>query len=154
MDPSEGIKAASQLAQSQYVFGVLFIILLGIGLWSIKIRFDQTDRKSEEMEDKNDLIFEKMDKLHEDRQNQLVGFMLDQKTESKEREAQLMSQNNVLMSNLQMQTSSLEEMTRTQTGMQRTQEKMQESLGNLQDSFEKIESRMEQIERQKNLNKE
>lgn len=128
MDPVTGVKTASDIAQSQYVFGILFIILLGVILWGGKILLTK--------------LLQKVEKMHEDRTSQLTRIMNDSKKESREREVQLIQHSNSLVVQLQCQTSSLEEITKTQ-------EKMQLSLNNLQESFEKIEVRIEKIENSK-----
>lgn len=148
-NPNAAIKQAETLAQNQYLFAILFLLLLGLMLWAGTIILGRLKKDNESMEDKNDAVIAKMEKMHEERQAQLMGFMNDQKADSKEREAQLMTHNNTLLVQLQSQTSSLEEITRTQASMQVTQEKMQDSLGNLQESYEKIEARIEKIEQDK-----
>ena len=150
MNPTNGVKTAEDIAQSQFVFSILFIILLGFVLWNVKLMLDRMSRENQEMEDKNDEVIEKMQMLHEARQEQLQKIIDENKQESREREAQLMTHNNTLLSQLQTQTNSLEEITRTQASMQETQEKMQRNLSDLQDSFEKIESRIEKIENKTN----
>lgn len=134
-----GVKAATELAQSQYVFGILFILLLGGVLWYMKKTFDKMQEEKKEMNAKNDAVVEKIERMHEDRQNQLNVVIESNKQESKEREAQLMTHNNTLLSQLQIQTSSLEEITRTIA-------KMQESMSDLQDNMSKIEIKVEHLE--------
>lgn len=128
MDPITGAKTATEIAQSQYVFGILFIILFAAILWGGKILLTR--------------LLQKVEEMHEERTAQLVKIYDESKVESKEREQQLFQHNNALVVQLSSQTSSLEEITRTQ-------EKMQDSLSNLQDSFEKIEARIEKIENNK-----
>lgn len=84
------------------------------------------------MEDKNDATIQKIEKLHESRQQQLQELISENKRESKEREAQLMTHNNTLLVQLQSQTASLEEINRTQA-------KMQENLNQIEIRMEKIE---------------
>lgn len=126
MNPATGVKTANDIAQSQYVFGILFIILLGVILWGGKILLTK--------------LLQRVDSMHEERTSQLTKIMDESKADSKERENRLFTHNNALVVQLQNQTSSLEE-------INRTQEKMQENLSNLQDSFEKIEARIEKIEK-------
>lgn len=128
MDPITGTKAAQSIAESQYVFGILFILLFAVILWGGKILLTK--------------LLQKVETMHDDRTNQLTKIMNDSKKESREREAQLIAHSNSLVIQLQSQTSSLEEITRTQ-------EKMQLSLSDLQESYEKIEARIEKIENTK-----
>lgn len=138
-DPNKAIKAAGDIAQNQFVFGILFILLMILAIWGIKIIFKKMEQENQNMEDKNDATIEKIDRLHEERQLQLQTMILENKQESKERETQLMNHNNTLLLQLQSQTSSLEEITRTQASMQMTQEKMQENLSKIEQRIEKIE---------------
>lgn len=147
MDASSGIKAATEIAQNQFVFGILFIVLLGVVLWFTKMRFDQMDEENQLKEDKNDAVIEKIERMHEQRNTRLEEIIEENKQESKDREAQLMTHNNTLLVQLQSQTSSLEEITRTQASMQATQEKMQENLSKIEQRIEKIEER--EVEREK-----
>lgn len=132
-NPTSGIKVATDIAQNQYVFGILFILLLVVLLWGIKMQFNKMEKENINMEEKNDAVIEKIEKLHEERQKQLNDMMIENKAESKERENQLMAHNNILLVQLQSQNASLEEITRTQ-------EKMQENLGKIEQRIEKVES--------------
>lgn len=139
-NPASGIKAATDIAQNQFVFGILFILLLFVMLWGIKMIFTKMEKENVNMEEKNDAVFEKIEKMHDERQQQLNNMMLENKLESKERENQLMAHNNTLLVQLQSQNASLEEITRTQASMQTTQEKMQENLSKIEQRIEKVES--------------
>lgn len=143
MNPADGVKSAADIAQSQFVFGILFIILLALVLWGTKLTIEKLRQENQNMEDKNDAVIEKIETLHLERQTQLHQMMVENKQESKEREAQLMTHNNTLLVQLQSQTASLEEINRTQSSMQETQAKMQENLSKIEQRIEMIEAAKE-----------
>lgn len=138
-DPTGGVQVASDIAQSQYVFGILFVLLLFVFIWVGKIMLNKMLTDNKTMEDKNNSVIEKMDTMHNNRQLQLEALLESNKQESREREAQLMTHNNTLLIQIQSQTSSLEEINKTQS-------RIQESLEDIRDSFDKIEHRVEKIE--------
>ncbi|QJT70395.1 hypothetical protein [Microcystis phage MaeS] len=100
MNPTDAVGVTEGIAQSQYAFGILFIILLGAILWGGKILLTNLLKKVEEMHNES-------------------------KAESKERENKLFEHSNALVIQLQNQTSSLEEITRTQEKMQDSLEKIE-----------------------------
>jgi predicted nucleic acid-binding Zn-ribbon protein len=119
---NESLSAATKIAQSDVVFGILFILLLAFILWIGKILLDKTKVDNEN-------LIKKVDDLHVQRQNDLVQLMEENKTDSKEREA-------VLMEQLSRYNSSMEVVSGTQV-------KIQEGLTDLQRSFYKLETRMD-----------
>lgn len=157
--PAQGVKMASDIAENQYMISILFILLLALCIWGTKVTLERMRADKQLMELKNDAVIEKVEKLHQERQKQLLQMADDNKRDSSAREVQLMTHNNTLLIQLQSQTSSLEEITRTQATMQKTQQDMQktqqsmnESLGNLQESFEEMRIRMNRIEDNKTKN--
>lgn len=133
-DPTKVVKTASDIAQNDYAFGILFILLLIIFIWGIKTLFNKLEKEKLVMEEKNDTVLQRVEELHDERQRQLQTMIKENKKESKERENKLMEHNNTLLIQLQSQTSSLEEITRTQA-------QMQENLSKIESRIEKIESK-------------
>ena len=145
-DPTGGVKVATEIAQSQYVFSILFVLLLFVCIWVGRKMLDKVLNDNKAMEARNNSAIEKMDTMHASRQAQLELLIESNKQESREREAQLMTHNNTLLAQLQSQTEQLQHQTNSLEEITRTQTRMQESLEDLRDSFDKIEHRIEKIE--------
>ncbi|AMA71540.1 hypothetical protein P4S93_17900 [Aneurinibacillus thermoaerophilus] len=111
------LKTAQQIAQSQYVFSILFIFLffsvIGASVWL----FNNLRKENEERE-------KKIMEMHEKREKELLQTNLEYKLESKEREQKLMEH--------------LERTTEAQKEMSQTMEKVQQGLSTLETNIKDV----------------
>jgi hypothetical protein len=111
--------AVQRVAESQYVFGILFIFLFlaaAAGVWLYKKLLKENDEREQ-----------KIIEMHEKRERDLLEINLDYRKESQEREKKLLEH--------------LEKTTQAQTEMSRTIEKVQGILSALELSVK--EARLE-----------
>ncbi|MED0738999.1 hypothetical protein [Aneurinibacillus thermoaerophilus] len=111
------LKTAQQIAQSQYVFSILFIFLffsvIGACVWLFNnLRKENGEREKKIME------------MHEKREKELLQTNLEYKLESKEREQKLMEH--------------LERTTEAQKEMSQTMEKVQQGLSTLETNIKDV----------------
>ncbi|AKC02683.1 hypothetical protein CPT_Stills55 [Bacillus phage Stills] len=146
---SEITKTASELAGSQFVFGILFILLLVAVLWSVHKAFTQVQQN-------NIAQGNKMDDMHLQRQAQLMEILQENKSESKEREEKLYAEREKLVLTIDRYNDQLEAISDTQANTNETLTKMQDNLENLQSSFTEmnysvrvLNDRVDRIERKK-----
>lgn len=144
---SEITKTASELAGSQFVFGILFILLLVAVLWSVHKAFTQVQQN-------NIAQANKMDDMHLQRQAQLMEILQENKSESKEREEKLYAEREKLVETIDRYNDQLEALSDTQTNTNETLNKMQDNLENLQTNFTEmnysvrvLNDRVDRIER-------
>lgn len=147
---SEISKTASEIAGSEFVFGILFILLLVAVLWCAYKFFSQMQLNSAAQSNK-------MDDMHLERQAQLMEILQANKEESKERENKLYDDREKLVLTIDRYNDQLEKMNDTQEKMQSTQEMMQNNLESLQSSFTEmnysirtLNDRVDRIERKNN----
>ncbi|AGY48346.1 involved in bacteriocin production or immunity [Bacillus phage Slash] len=144
---SEITKTASELAGSQFVFGILFILLLVAVLWSVHKAFTQVQQN-------NIAQANKMDDMHLQRQAQLMEILQENKSESKEREEKLYAEREKLVLTIDRYNDQLEAISDTQANTNETLNKMQDNLENLQSNFTEmnysvrvLNDRVDRIER-------
>lgn len=111
------VKTVQQIAQSQYVFSILFVFLFFSVIGAVVWLFNNLHKENRERE-------KKITEMHEKREKELLQMNLDYKQESQVREQKLMDH--------------LEQTTQAQKELSQTMEKVQQGLSTLEMNVKEV----------------
>lgn len=126
----ELFEIASLIAQSQFVFSILFIIAIGLLLWMLWSKVKKTEAGQS-------LLQKDLKETYDEHQNQLFQIMKENEKRSDKREKEIMTHNKTLLEQLNRNNNSLEQISDTMKEMNRSLIDLQNQQNLFQQNTEK-----------------